>query len=205
MSEYKRSVLPALAAAALIAALTTTPAVAAGEPWQRLGTKDFRLRASSVGSGYDALVKALPNASMRTVLDSANRRARRFQKPACITAFGPTCAAAFLWQSGDGATRDWMPQGITTSSDADGRVPLPRQTPLRPERPLRRGRSTSAALSSACGFGLGQPNTRTRTAERGGDREDRRRSQRPGQPRQRRAAAVARRGARGGVHAEVGR
>ena len=53
----------------------------------------------------------LSEASVATVLDSANRQAASCSPH-------PNAVAAFCWQSGDEFTTEWYPQGITTSADA---------------------------------------------------------------------------------------
>ena len=54
---------------------------------------------------------ALPRASVAAVVDSANRTGASCSPH-------PKAVAAFCWESGDNATTDWYPQGITTSADA---------------------------------------------------------------------------------------
>jgi hypothetical protein len=57
-------------------------------------------------------------AGLAAVLDDLDRRARPTRP------WRTRCASAFRWDTVDARTRDWMPQGITTSADADpsGRV-----------------------------------------------------------------------------------
>lgn len=60
----------------------------------------------------DELDGKLPNASVREVVDGANRSARACEAPVA------RLAASFCWNDDDAKTRKWMPQGLTTSADA---------------------------------------------------------------------------------------
>ncbi|MEV0647069.1 hypothetical protein AB0I28_17560 [Phytomonospora sp. NPDC050363] len=55
----------------------------------------------------------LPNSSVRDLVDGANRQARACEAPVA------RLAASFCWNDDDAETGRWMPQGITTSADAE--------------------------------------------------------------------------------------
>ncbi|RSM69844.1 hypothetical protein DMH04_45695 [Kibdelosporangium aridum] len=104
-------------ASLMVMTLGTVPTAAADDTAKKLNAADFKLRRSANDADYAKLVAALPNADVKSVLDSSNRTAIRIPKEdgERIT---PNFAAGFLWQDGDDNTPDWYPQGITTSSDA---------------------------------------------------------------------------------------
>lgn len=60
----------------------------------------------------DELDAALPNASVREVVDGANRSGRACKAPVARR------ISSFCWNDDDAETRKWMPQGMTTSADA---------------------------------------------------------------------------------------
>ncbi len=99
-----------------VTALAFAPSIARAAP-VKLTPGDFRLAEgaySPVIAKLDALLKVT---SVPAVLDSANRDA--------ITGSGckpgaTNQVAAFCWESGDNATADWYPQGITSTADAYG-------------------------------------------------------------------------------------
>jgi hypothetical protein len=90
------------------AVASSAPAVA--EPAE-LVAENFRLQASNYNPVIADLDAALPRASVAAVVDSANRTGASCSPH-------PKAVAAFCWESGDNATTDWYPQGITTSADA---------------------------------------------------------------------------------------
>ncbi|PUB31522.1 hypothetical protein C8K30_10136 [Promicromonospora sp. AC04] len=104
------SLAGALVAGALFVAATAPPAAAA----TTLTASNFRYTLSQTSSSLvGALDAALPNVSMGTVADDANRT------PSCDSAPSVTNRTAYYcWNAGDQGTSDWYPQGITTSSDA---------------------------------------------------------------------------------------
>lgn len=71
-------------------------------------------------SALTALDNALPNATLSTVVASANHT-----MPSCGTAqnaalpLTPTATAKLCWDDGDAATDVWNPQGLTSTGDAD--------------------------------------------------------------------------------------
>jgi hypothetical protein len=78
---------------------------------QQLVAENFRLQASDYNPVIADLDAVLPRASVAAVVESANRTGA-----ACSP--HPHAVAAFCWESGDNATPDWYPQGITTSANA---------------------------------------------------------------------------------------
>jgi hypothetical protein len=102
----------ALVAGAVFVAATAPPAVAA----TTLTASNFRYTLSETSSSLvGALDSALPNVTMGAVADDANRT------PVCDSAPSVTNRTAYYcWNAGDQDTTEWMPQGITTSSDALG-------------------------------------------------------------------------------------
>ncbi|MFC7878377.1 hypothetical protein [Isoptericola sp. NPDC057391] len=110
---------PLVVLAAVLGLLAPAAVVAGAGPADAAITKltpgNFRWTLSrtpaSLVSGLDA---ALPNVSMRTVVDDGNRAG---------TACSPSVThrvASFCWNAGDRDTTAWYPQGITTSNDALG-------------------------------------------------------------------------------------
>jgi hypothetical protein len=78
------------------------------------------------GSTIAELDSRLPNVGVDTVLRSANHQMRTpGSNPACHAAEtaalpkAPTAAFAYCWDEGDAYTQRWLPQGITSSGDAD--------------------------------------------------------------------------------------
>lgn len=83
----------------------------------RLTASNFRYSLSEPPSSLiGALDDALPNVSMSTVANDANRTAARCSDSPSVS----YRRAYFCWNSGDQSTSAWYPQGITTSSDAYG-------------------------------------------------------------------------------------
>ncbi|MCP2164251.1 hypothetical protein [Goodfellowiella coeruleoviolacea] len=111
----RRTVLAGLFAPALASAVgALLPGTASAAV---LPSSNFKLIRSADNSAYDALVNALPRASVSAVLDSANRTATPMSASAGA-AQAKNFAAGFDWQSGDNTVTEWIPQGITTSADA---------------------------------------------------------------------------------------
>ncbi|GHH74004.1 hypothetical protein [Promicromonospora soli] len=106
------TILSSLIAGALFVSATAQPAAAA----TTLTASNFRYTLSETSSSLiGALDSALPNVTMGAVADDANRT------PICDSAPSVTNRTAYYcWNAGDQDTTDWMPQGITTSSDALG-------------------------------------------------------------------------------------
>ncbi len=116
----RRSLLTGLiavpAAGAAGALLGAAPAAAVPAAVDRTAFK-LRRRAGSYATAIAGLDAALPNVTVQQVLDDGNRVATRLtasEGAALVTNF----AAGFRFESGDVGTAEWMPQGITTSSDA---------------------------------------------------------------------------------------
>jgi 2-polyprenyl-6-methoxyphenol hydroxylase-like FAD-dependent oxidoreductase len=87
---------------------SSAPAVAGPQP---LAAENFRLQASGYNPVITDLDAVLPKVSVAAVVESANRTGA-----ACRP--HPNAVAAFCWESGDHATTEWYPQGVTTSADA---------------------------------------------------------------------------------------
>ncbi|GIG00856.1 hypothetical protein [Catellatospora citrea] len=120
MSIHRRSLLTGLiaipAAGAAGALIGASPAAAAPASIDRTAFK-LRRRAGSYATAIAGLDAALPNVSVQHVLDDGNRAATRItagEGAGLVTNF----AAGFHFESGDDNTAEWIPQGITTSSDA---------------------------------------------------------------------------------------
>lgn len=77
-----------------------------------LPAADYRLKVSRYNAVIRKLDAVMKPRSFSSVLGSANRTGR-----ACAP-HATSRLAAFCWQSGDNTTKDWTPQGITTSADA---------------------------------------------------------------------------------------
>lgn len=96
-----------------VASLVFEPAAAHAAS---LDPSPFKLRRDPDNGALDSL--PLPKIrDLSIVLDDANRIATRISRNegnALVRNF----AAGFRWNSGDGDTPDWYPQGVTTSSDA---------------------------------------------------------------------------------------
>lgn len=114
-SVRRRGLAALVTIAAAVLAVVTVPAPADADPAisSVLTASNFRFSLSrttvSLISGLDT---ALPNVSMSTVVDSANRTATACTAPAQHR------VSSFCWNSGDAGTGEWMPQGITSSADA---------------------------------------------------------------------------------------
>ncbi len=91
--------------------LLVAPSSAQAAP-TALTASNFRLSASSYNSLIAELDDRLPNVSVSTVIDNANRVAST-----CSPSVSNRLAA-FCWNSGDNNTTEWYPQGITTTADA---------------------------------------------------------------------------------------
>lgn len=89
-------------------AISSKPAFAAPV---KLTAENFRVRTNGYNTLIDELDGILPKAPVANVVDSANRTGDE-------CAPHPNAVAAFCWDSGDGSTADWYPQGVTTSADA---------------------------------------------------------------------------------------
>ncbi|GAA4904374.1 hypothetical protein LX16_3681 [Stackebrandtia albiflava] len=98
----------------LAAVLAVTTLGVTGWPAQAdAAASDMRLEISRTDPALlDALHDRLPEAGVVDVVDSANRTARSCSAPVSHR------VASFCWNSGDGSVAYWMPQGITSSSDA---------------------------------------------------------------------------------------
>ncbi|HET8615553.1 MAG TPA: hypothetical protein VFL94_08525 [Actinomycetales bacterium] len=93
----------------VVAAAPAAQAAGAIDPSQFVLT---RVSTSSAVSKLDAL---LPNATVEQVLaDSPSAAVPMSSPPTPITGF----STGFRWAGTDNTTRDWYPQGVTTSSDA---------------------------------------------------------------------------------------
>ncbi|MGH3738584.1 MAG: hypothetical protein ACRDT6_23715 [Micromonosporaceae bacterium] len=111
MTSRRIALLPLTALAVVLSLLAGTPALAAPSP---LTASNFRLKATSYSSLIDDLDARLPNVSVPTVVNSANRYGSVCSPPA------RSRVAAFCWNSGDNGTTAWYPQGITSTADAYG-------------------------------------------------------------------------------------
>lgn len=111
MSVSRRTILGGLVA--LPVAAVTGASIAPGDANAAviLNPANFTLVRGSNNTTISALDAVLPNVSVDTVLNSANRTAT--PRPANPAPY----AAGFLWQSDDGGSTEWFPQGITTSAD----------------------------------------------------------------------------------------
>ena len=89
-----------------------TPALAAAAP-PALTAANFRLKATSYSSIIAKLDAVLPKADVADVVRDGNRPA------ASCTASASNRLASFCWNSGDDDTPLWVPQGLTSTADAD--------------------------------------------------------------------------------------
>ncbi|CAG8902982.1 unnamed protein product [Penicillium egyptiacum] len=86
-----------------------------------LASKDFTLKESADNAHLPVLSKYFKSkgkiASVTAVLESANRALSKGSPP--VGNGSP--AEAWAWNSGDDKTKEWVPQGITSSADAFGK------------------------------------------------------------------------------------
>ena len=115
------SIMVLLGSSAAVLA-TSGPAQAAySDPLTAISTSGYGLVWHATDPAVIAsLDAALPNASLSTVVASANHT-----MPACGAAenaslpLTPAPAAKLCWDDGDASTSTWNPQGITSTGDAD--------------------------------------------------------------------------------------
>jgi hypothetical protein len=121
----------AVAAALLVAVLPGTTAGAApgdnpgaltpvpSAEYGKLQLQEHRVAASTI-STLDTL---LPNVGVDAVLKSANHPMRNtadcLGTEAAALPLKPAVSSAYCWDTGDANTQEWVPQGLTSSGDAD--------------------------------------------------------------------------------------
>lgn len=84
----------------------------------------LRLTEHQVSPGtISTLDGQMPNVGVDTVLKSANHSMRNRAdcqgSELAALPVKPTADAAYCWDTGDSVTQDWVPQGLTSSGDAD--------------------------------------------------------------------------------------
>lgn len=110
----RRLAAVALLITALVTALVTIPAEPARPAAAQPDPDGIRLERVDTDPDLLAGLRAeLGTVDVADVLDSANRTAR-----ACTPSVTHR-SASFCWNSGDDSVSYWMPQGITTTGDAD--------------------------------------------------------------------------------------
>lgn len=105
----------ALIASTTVAGTALVASTARADPTV-ITASDFRLEEGPYNPVISALDGVLPAASVPAVLDSANRSATT---SGCDPAADHQ-VAAFCWEVGDNTTKDWYPQGISSTADAYG-------------------------------------------------------------------------------------
>lgn len=112
-------VLTAFLSLCLSVAIAADPRYCEGKT--TLNDKDFTLKESADNVHLPVLAKYFKskgkNVSVTTVLESANRA---LSKGSPSVGNGSP-VEAWAWNSGDNNTKDWVPQGITSSADAFGK------------------------------------------------------------------------------------
>jgi hypothetical protein len=93
-------------------AVDGAPLAAAAAP-PALTAANFRLKATAYSSIIAGLDAALPKATVPAVVGDGNRAA------AACTASASNRLASFCWKDTDNTTDLWVPQGITSTADAD--------------------------------------------------------------------------------------
>jgi hypothetical protein len=117
-----RVVRVVLAVAGVVGALLVTPGVASAAYSDPLTTttKQSLVWHATPATALTALDNALPNVSANTVVNDAN-----YPMTGCTSAEKaalprvPTASAAMCWDADRAESTSWVPQGITTSGDAD--------------------------------------------------------------------------------------
>ncbi|KAJ5413328.1 hypothetical protein N7465_005633 [Penicillium sp. CMV-2018d] len=113
------SVLTTLLSLCFTVAIAADPRYCQGKT--TLDGKDFTLEESADNAHLPVLAKYFKSkgkiASVTAVLQSANRALSKGSPP--VGKGSP--AEAWAWNSGDDKTKEWVPQGITSSADAFGK------------------------------------------------------------------------------------
>lgn len=131
----RRKVAGVLAAAAMTVLTWGTPAQAAtpvptpgallsngtSEAMSKLELTEHRVSATTIST----LDGHLPNVGVDTVLQSANHPMYNSSSSGCTSTelaarpINPSASSAYCWDTGDALTQQFVPQGLTSSGDAD--------------------------------------------------------------------------------------